>query len=167
MKTKLNRKVKQEYDIKRFQLDNEFKSIFSHKELHNILQEDTNSFPLWFYCMNYFIDKVAEKKNIQNEGLLNFRYFLKKIGFYIKQSLSKKDKAKLDVLFISRDRFVKIRTINGIIKSDYLFYSIIHYLNRKYPNIRMGLLSNLKGSPPANLNIKVFTIHQYVTLSAF
>ena len=168
MKNTDHKKLEQDASIKMFQLDDGFKSIFTHKELHSILQEDIKSFPLWYHCMNHFIITSKEINTIQKEEFLksqNIFHFLRRIKLYIKQSLGKKDKDKLDVLFISRDRFIEIRTIEGIIKSDYLFYSSIHYLHKNHPHIKIGLLSNIN-NPPDGLNVDIFTLQRYVPLTA-
>jgi glycosyltransferase involved in cell wall biosynthesis len=167
MKIEIDKKLEQDISIKVPQLKDEFNAIFTNKKLHDILQEDISSFPLWYHYMNYLIITSAELHSLRSEQISesqNIFHYLRRIKSYIKQSLSKKDEDELDVLFVTRDRFIKIRTIEGILKSDYLFYSIIHNLNKNYPRIRIGLLSNIN-NPPDVLNIDIFTLQRYITLT--
>ncbi len=166
MKKEINQKLEQDLSIKMSRAKDEIKPIFAHKKLHSILQQEISCFPLWYYYIDYFAKRAGKIHSLKSEQISesqNIFYHLKRIKSYIKQSLSKKDEDELDVLFISRDRFLEIRTIDGIIKSDYLFYSIIHYLHKHYPQIRIGLLSII--DPPDGLNVKVYNVFRYITLT--
>jgi len=45
----------------------------------------------------------------------------------------------VDVLFISRNRKIKIKTAGGHLEGDYIFYSIMDKLSREYPNIKHSI----------------------------
>jgi len=52
---------------------------------------------------------------------------------------SKKRADPVDVLFISRNRKIKIKTADGHLEGDYIFYSIMDKLSREYPNIKHSI----------------------------
>lgn len=165
MKKEINKKLEPDLSTKMPQSKDEIKAVLGHKKLHSILQEEISFLPLWYYSLGHFINPIGvhSLKSKQISESQNILYYLKRIKGYIKQSLSKKDEDELDVLFVSRDRFLEIRTIDGIIKSDYLFYSIIHYLHKHYPHIRIGLLSII--DPPDGLNVNAYNVFRYITLT--
>lgn len=166
MKKETNKNLEQDLSTKISWSKDEVKAVLAHQKLHSILQDEINCFPLGYYYLSYLAKRSAQIHSLKTERISESQsicYYPKRIKYYLKQSLSKKDEDELDVLFISRDRFLEIRTIDGIIKSDYLFYSIIHYLRKHYPHIKVGLLSII--DPPDDLNVKVYNVFRYITLT--
>ena len=155
--------------------DDKFKVIFSCKRLRELLLIDVASYPLIYYFMNYFITNklykksesfpLSPKKHLGSFKLNSIITLLKTSLYYIKTSLEKTEifKNGLDILFLSRDRFVDIKTENGLIKSDYLFGSIIHDINEKYPNCKNALFSTTFKHMPKIDDIGVHSLIQYST----
>ena len=155
--------------------DDEFKIIFSCKRLRELLLIDVASYPLSYYFMNYFItNKLYEKsesfppspkKHLGSFKSNNIITLLKTSLYYIKTSLDKTETFKegLDILFISRDRFIDIKTKNGGIKSDYLFGNTIHNINKNHPDYKMALISTTFKSVPKIDDVKLYSLIQYST----
>jgi predicted glycosyltransferase len=66
---------------------------------------------------------------------LNFR----DVFGILKKMAQKKRADPVDVLFISRNRKIKIKTAGGHLEGDYIFYSIMDKLSREYPNIKHSI----------------------------
>ena len=116
--------------------DANFNAIFCNEEMHKILKENIGSFDLWFICMNYLLGRYESLRNQKNPAIFKPKgkiYYLNKLFLKIKPSIEtwinpelKKNRCRdLDVLFISRDRFIEVNDGNATYKSDYLFHSVI------------------------------------------
>lgn len=155
--------------------DDKFKMIFSYKIIRELLLIDIASYPFIYYFMNYFItNKLYEKgessppspkKHLGSFKFNNIITLLKTSLYYIKTSLDKTEtfKGGLDILFLSRDRFIDIKTENGLIKSDYLFGSIIHDINERYPNCKMAIVGTTFKHMPKIDDIGLHSLIQYST----
>lgn len=160
----------------KFISDDEFRIVFSYERVREILLTDIVSYPLICPFINYFISNKLYKKrehfpSKKHRGFVNFNNifgFLKASLFYIK-SLEKSETLKtgLDILFFSRDRFIEINTENDSIKSDYLFWSVIRDINRKYPAYKMALVSMTYKSMPKIDDIRLYNLIQYSTPMIF
>ena len=157
--------------------DDEFRIIFSYKRVRELLLMDVASYPLIYYFMNYFIASRLYKKreyypSQKHLGFIKFNNInrlLKTCFFYIKSSLEKNETLKigLDVLFFSRDRFIGINTEYGKIKSDYLFWSVIHEINKNHPDWKVVMISTADKSLPPIDDIKSYSIIHYCTPMIF
>ena len=61
--------------------------------------------------------------------------FIKNIAQLIEMIFSKKDILPVDILFISRNRMVKVKTRSGYQEGDYVFYSVINELEKGYSDL--------------------------------
>jgi CDP-glycerol glycerophosphotransferase (TagB/SpsB family) len=153
--------------------DDEFKMIFSYKRLRELLLINSASYPLIYHFMNYFITNQAYKKRESSspkEGLGSIKFdnittHLTRSLFCIKSSLEKNETFEkgLDILFFSRDRFIELNTENGEIKSDYLFWPIIHKIKKGHLDCRMALVSTPFKSVPNIDDIRLYSLIQYST----
>lgn len=146
-------------------INTELESVFCNREIYNILNDDAKVFPLWYGCMNYYMNNIKSPKfanAVRNDIFSheNIVYILKTSMSYIARAFSKKHQDNIDVLFLSRDRFVDVNSVHHTIKSDYLFFSIISGIATKYPNIKMNLLCST--NPPEAMCIKSTNIQSYL-----
>lgn len=110
--------------------------------------------------------RIKESANMMGGSYFNrndIKYTSKRAGRWITHIFSKKYQDNTDVLFISRDRFVKIESVSDNLVSDSLFFSIISELSTQHPDINLNLLC--KASPPKNLNIKAVNVDSYTKFS--
>jgi len=158
-------------DKKRHILECNFKKIFSNACMFGILKKKITCMELWYHCMNqiilmegsHFLERTSTNPRFKYSvyNILAFFHVIKpsfKSWFHI---LHKRDVTPpIKVLFISRDRFIKIRKPTGEITSDYLFNSIIEDLSEKHPNINIGLICT--APPPKNINIAAYNLYAYI-----
>lgn len=147
--------------------------ILSHDKVQDLLKIELSSFPLSYYFMCQFISLelynskeavfLTDKKT---GGLKRCEELIKKVVFYLKCSLEKikaQDKG-YDILFFSRDRFLKIKMENGEeIISDYLFGNIIHHLRKRFPNYSMTFISTEFKPVPKIDDIELHSLAEYST----
>jgi|BioPla2DNA2_1021312.scaffolds.fasta_scaffold32688_3 CDP-glycerol glycerophosphotransferase (TagB/SpsB family) len=151
--------------------DANFNAIFCNEEMHKILKENIGSFDLWFICMNYLLGRYESLRNQKNPAIFKPKgkiYYLNKLFLKIKPSIEtwinpelKKNRCRdLDVLFISRDRFIEVNDGNATYKSDYLFHSVIQVIVKNYPSVKTALLCNTDA--PQDMNIVGYNIFRFV-----
>jgi predicted glycosyltransferase len=58
----------------------------------------------------------------------------------IRGILRKKKVNEADILFVSRNRFVEIKTESGTSNDDYIFYRVIAQLKKRFPDLRVSTL---------------------------
>ncbi|MBA7480151.1 hypothetical protein ES707_15598 [subsurface metagenome] len=66
----------------------------------------------------------------------------------------------MDILFISRDRFIEVNDGNTIYKSDYLFHSVIQEIVKSYPHTKTALLCNTDA--PQDMNIVGYNVFRFI-----
>lgn len=144
-------------------LDKEYSTIFGDHHIRTLLGENVSSFNLWYYCMCHLVTRHFNKHELSYD-LYNIKKILRilKPSSYLakKQVLNEIPPAPIDILFISRDRFSKIKTQNGIVESDYLFYSLINKLKIESPHLRLGLACT--SNAPTSTNICSYNIYHYI-----
>jgi CDP-glycerol glycerophosphotransferase (TagB/SpsB family) len=149
-----------------------FDAIFCNEEMHSILKENIGSSGLWSICMNFCITTLHARNgsvcNLDNftQSKPKDAIYLNKLFYKIKSSTEywlnsvfKEDQCKnLDILFISRDRFIEVNNGNTVYKSDYLFHSIIQEVTESNP-MKMALLCNT--DVPQDLNIVGYNVFRF------
>lgn len=158
-------------DLKSSELVKDFKEIFCNKHMSYILKERTAFTNLWYHCMSQLLMMDGDRIFSEKSNSHRFKYSIhntSKLLEVIKpsfHSLIHSEQQKItdnhvDVLFISRDRFVKAYTTDGWITSDYLFFSVIQGLKHECPNIKIALLCT--SEPPLDLNIDAYNVYRYI-----
>lgn len=152
--------------------ETKFNIIFCNKELNDLLKKIVGSFDLWYICMNFLIEKndsVIEKKIPtifrSESAILYLNKFFYKIMPLFKSWINpilknKSQHRNLDVLFISRDRFIEVDDENSIYKSDYLFSSIIQEMVKSHNSMKIALLCNT--DPPQGMNIAGYNVYRFI-----
>ena len=151
--------------------DANFNAILCNEEMHKILEKNIGSFDLWFMCMNFLLGRNENLLNEKNPAIFKPKgkiYYLKKLFFKIKFSIEtwinpefKMNQYRdLDVLFISRDRFIEVNDGNATYKSDYLFHSVIQDIVKSYPHMKIALLCNTDA--PQDMNIVGYNIFRFI-----
>ncbi len=158
-------------DPKFSELERDFKEIFCTKYISYILEEKTAFTNLWYHCMSQLHMMEEDRIFYDKSNSHHFKYSIhntRKLLEVIKpsfHSLIHSEQQKItdnyvDVLFISRDRFIKAYTTDGWITSDYLFFSVIQGLKQECPNIKTALLCT--SEPPQDLNIDAYNVYRYI-----
>jgi len=151
--------------------DMNFNAIFCNEKIHKILKESIGSSDLWFNCMNFLIGRnetLFESKDLAVFKPRSKIYYLNKlfckikllIESWVNPKLKERQCREVDVLFISRDRFIEVNDTNAVYKSDYLFHSIIQEIVNSYPPVKIALLCNTD-SPP-DMNIAGYNIFRFI-----
>lgn len=151
--------------------DTNFNAIFCNEKMHKILKENIGSFDLWFICMDFLRGRNESLHNQKNPDIFKPKgkmYYLNKLFYKIKPSIEswfdpefKKNQCRnLDVLFISRDRFIEVNDGNAVYKSDYLFHSVIQEIVKTYPHKKIALLCN--ADAPQDINIVGYNICRFI-----
>lgn len=158
-------------DWTRSDIANEFKKIFCGENILRLLKEKTPTTYLWTYCMSHVVTMnsfgvMTTASNIDLPKTHNIALIkrllqvLKTIFYSFIRSIRENSVDPIDILFISRDRFLMIKTEKGWIKSDYLFYSIIEGIKERYPDKKIALACT--SPPPGDLNIDAYYLyHSY------
>ncbi|MGI6078659.1 MAG: hypothetical protein ACOYCB_10990, partial [Fastidiosipilaceae bacterium] len=147
-----------------------FSVNFCNEEMHNILKENIGSFDLWYECMEFLRrgnEQIHAENNFSNFKPRSTMYYLNNLYHRRKPSIKswthhklKKNRCKnIDILFISRDRFIEVNDGGTAYKSDYLFYSIIQEIVESYPSIKIALLCDT--DPPEDMNIVGYNIFRF------
>lgn len=77
-------------------------------------------------------ETVSKNKGIDAKNIYNN---LKSVIYIIKLISFKEQRIPVDVLFISRNRIVKVKTKTGYAEGDYVFYSVLENLKKVYQDI--------------------------------
>ena len=104
-----------------FLKNGDLETVFTYKHLAKILQGEVGAFPITYIFLNHFINELGHTQTLIKPHTLGFQnspYYLKRVVFYAKQMLKKKEKNSLDVLLVSRHRFPVIKTETGDTKLD-------------------------------------------------
>ncbi len=120
-----------------FQIESVERSL-ELEEMQRMLAGEMGAFSLRYLFINHYINHIG----CRAAGTVK-----------AKASQAKKDKIDLikgffrrkmvdeaDVLFVSRNRPVEIKTESGIIRGDYVFYSVICKLKKRFPLLRISTL---------------------------
>ncbi len=120
----------------------EIKRCMLDKGLLSLLDYDMGIFSAKGQFINHYLNYIhrAEGRLLINNKMrategLNF----KEILYLLKKMAQDKEARPVDVLFISRNRKVKAKTIDGYVEGDYIFYSIMDQLSRIHPQIKFDL----------------------------
>jgi len=112
------------------------------EELESVLKGGMGSFSIRYWFINTYNNYINCKASNPcfgstpaNNDVYNREYVLD----IIRQIIRGKRCEPIDILLISRDRQVEIKTREGYIKSDYIFYSVIRELSKKKPELRVYL----------------------------
>jgi len=143
---------------------------FCNEEMHNILKENVGSFDLWYECMEFLRrrnGRIRDEDNFSNFKPRSTMYYLNNLYSRRKPSIKswshhklRKNRCKnIDILFISRDRFIEVNDGGTAYKSDYLFYNIIQEIVESYPSIKIALLCDT--DPPEDMNIVGYNIFRF------
>lgn len=151
-------------------LELEYKVISEDSCIDILLRENILSLPLWYYCCMFLISdggKDLSSRDIyeldKSYWFNNFIKYVRDVGGPILSRKSLKMNQKLrdvDILFISRDRLIKIETDLGTVRSDYLFASIITKLREEFPNIKMSLACT--SNDLEDMNISTYNTFQFL-----
>ncbi|RSD35205.1 MAG: CDP-glycerol:poly(glycerophosphate) glycerophosphotransferase [Methanohalophilus sp.] len=159
-------------DSKIFGIKEDFNKFICSKHMKRILNDRTVFFDLWYHCMNQLLmmdekgvsDDITSNNYRTKYNSSNIRKKLEAIkpslNSWIRFTQKNPDLRTLDLIFISRDRFVKINNGNEWITSDYLFFSIIEKLKETNPNLKMGMICT--SIPPRDINIDTYNVYQYI-----
>lgn len=138
---------------KKMLCEKDFLSIFSDSTINNLLSTEFESYPLAYYFMREFISFKYYDQHFylfftKQTGFTNiFKSLVKyvRLSYFIGKCIFKKTippNNQLDILFISRNRFVNLKSTFGKeFKSDYLFGNLIQYIKNKYPSYKLSFLS--------------------------
>jgi len=122
-------------------------------------------YPNWYYLLNYLINSYNSSVKINNKRQNIISRFLKIFIKSIKNSLQRGKYDKIDLIFVSRRRFIPVTILPIDTFSDYLFFNLIEEIHKKYPNIKMKLL--IDEEPDCTLNIEAENIFNNYHFSDF
>ena len=149
-------------------LREDFEKILANQRIQNLLRSNLKSFPLAYYFMNQFISLSIyndSKTQLQkNNNFKKIKYIIEKSTLCIKNAICKSplNKKEIDILFLSRNRFFKIKTPTGDeIKSDYLFGNLIHKIKKNHSSYKMLFLSTTFYSVPSISDVKLYSLVNY------
>jgi hypothetical protein len=117
----------------------ELKRALQDRVLQELLQGEIGPFTIRYLFINEYVGYVTLKKSNPayrpaNETAKSIRF--NKIFALIKEIARKKNNARTDFLFVSRDRQVKAKVKSGYLTGDYIFYSVIDELARRCPGCK-------------------------------
>lgn len=152
-------------------IETEFKAIFCNKKMHRLLDAKISSFQLWYYCMCDLImieAIIQSKQDPMAYSSQTVSYWIKRmvtifalsLNTWIKTVLNKNGVKDVDLLFISKDRFITTNVGKKLITSDSLFFNVIQKLSQNFPSTTKALLCT--AAPPDDINIKAYNIFNYI-----
>ena len=129
------------------QADSRFSGCFQvletalmHDALKDLLLGDMGAFSVRYWFINHYTNMLILKdlKNniipgtgkISNNGFMHFA----------KSIFSRKHLERTDILFVSRNRQVEIKTPSGTVIGDYMFHSVISELRTLRPQLKISSL---------------------------
>ncbi len=155
-----------------------FNSIFCSEDMRDILKENIGPFDFWYICMTFCVSMSDRYETILNKkspliinrskGAKNYLGNIKEMLYKIKPSMEtwidpsfKQSQCRdLDILFISKDRFLEVYDGKKKFKSDYLFYSIIEELLMNCPSLKIALLCT--ADAPKDMNIIGYHVYRFI-----
>lgn len=122
----------------------QLKRALESKCLQSMLHGTAGAFSIRYWFINEYINYVNQLDSntaYKPGGKTHKKEMdLKEIYGFIRKLAGKKEDDPIDILFVSRNRNVKIRTESGEIDGDYIFYSIIDELKKSFPQLRFKML---------------------------
>lgn len=120
----------------------ELRNALEDERLQELLQGETGCFSIRYAFINEYINYINQLESNSNyKPVINPPKSLdfSRLTTLIKKILTGKSGKPIDVLFISRNRQVKVRVKSGYLTGDYIFYMVIDELKRRYPHCRLKM----------------------------
>jgi len=128
----------------------DLKNALGCKCLQEMLQGRTGVFSSRYWFINEYINYVnllgsdssinssimVSKKSIRLKDVYDF---VNNITQFAKMIICKKKINHADILFISRNRIVQVKTKSGYKVGDYVFYSVVDGLKKVYPDLVLAM----------------------------
>jgi|GEM_PF-1139741 len=157
----------------------ELKRALSNRFLQLLIKGNTGCFSIKYNFINGYLNfinllesnpnyiSVIKTHNTLDITLDIYKIFniIDRIFKLIKKILARKTYPPVDVLFISRDRQVKVKTKSGYMVGDYIFYNVIDELKRVIPECRIQLF--IINDKFDYLTIRDYIKSIYITLQKF
>jgi len=108
------------------------------EEMQRMLAGEMGAFSLRYLFINHYINHIgcSAASTVKTKAPQAKKNKIELIrGFFRRKKVD-----EADVLFVSRNRPVEIKTESGIIKGDYIFYSVICRLKKRFPHLRISTL---------------------------
>lgn len=118
----------------------EIQQALKDRNFQRLLHGTTGAFSIRYLFLDGYLNYIH---HLRTDPSFNPSiYYSKRLGFrgiwkQLEKMLLNKDVPPVDILFISRNRQVRVKTQSGYLTGDYIFYSIINELQTKYPHIRL------------------------------
>lgn len=124
--------------------------VLECKSLQEMLRGRAGAFSSRYWFINEYTNYVnllvsnpymSSSANLR-ERCIDQKYIyntIKNAAQFAEVIFSKKDRSPVDILFISRNRRVRVKTKSGYVDGDYIFYSVISELQRKNPNLVLDM----------------------------
>jgi predicted glycosyltransferase len=159
------------YEMKKKEL--EFNSFFNNQKMYDLMNVKLCCYELWYHCLCHIVitDEIIQTKHDPikftarsifhwiNRGII---IFLTAINSSLKRIFKKNNITDVDILFISKDRFVKINSEMGSSSSDSLFFNIIQKISNSNLTLKQALVNTT--NPPNDININAYNLFKYVYL---
>lgn len=121
----------------------ELKRSLDSLSFQTILYGTAGIFSLRYWFINEYINYVNQRdsnaSHKPSDKVLKKEINSKRFYKFIKKLVGRKENDQTDILFISRNRNVIVKTEHGPIEGDYIFYSIIDKLKKNYPQLSFKL----------------------------
>ena len=134
---------------------NNLENALECKSLQELLCGEAGAFTFRYWFINEYINYLnvigsqgsidSDNKSPENKNTFtNFIGFVSNIIDFVKLISRKRKDNPAELLFISRNRKAKIRTRDGYVEGDYVFYSVMNELKKRHPymNIAMYLIDD-------------------------
>ncbi len=108
------------------------------EEMQRMLVGEMGVFSLRYLFINHYINHIGCRA-AGDAKIAASRAKKDKIGL-LRGFFKRKKVDEADILFVSRNRPVEIRTESGTIKGDYIFHSVICQLKKRFPYLRISTL---------------------------
>jgi len=129
--------------LERYTPGEELKKALEQQNLKGLLVGKMGAFPVRYLFINRYINYIGfvmtnPDYSPENESRLS-GYNLKEPMKVFVESLKMKSEKPVDILFISRNRTVSMKTHAGYITGDYIFYSIIDKIQKNFPEFKIKM----------------------------
>ncbi len=149
----------------------ELERCLSSPIMKKVLRGSTGSFSIRYLFINEYINYINQQQSnskympvINPPGSFNPG----SLATLAKRIIGRKRCEPVDILFISRNRQVKVKVGSRYVVGDYIFYSIIDEITRRYPEYKIHLLIlDYSYNKYMYLTIKSFLEASYISLRSF
>jgi hypothetical protein len=158
-----------------YMTDSDLIKIFNCEKLNSLLSPAVACYPLSNSFKSYFITNrlyyksnisKVKKTNLYVPFFKNVFYILYMLFLFVKNSEKKKKYGSdVDILTVSRERVVDVKTAKGKIFSDYLFWPIFQHIKGKKPELKcLHLVKSYKVKNEID-QVEQVDLSNYISLS--